>query len=58
MEKRLMTVEEFTEYTAMGRTKGVRWAKSIGAVKRAGRRILIDRVILDKAIDEMPTEKE
>ena len=36
----------------MGKSRGVEWAKGIGAAKRIGRRVLFDRYIVDKAIEE------
>lgn len=52
MEKRLLDVDELCVYIGMGRSKGVEWAKKIGASVRIGRRLLFDKNIIDKAIDE------
>ncbi len=53
--KRLISVAELQEYIGMGKTKAVAWGKAIGADTRLGRRLLFDRVIVDKAIDELHT---
>ncbi len=52
-EKRLLNKSEFCKYIGMGHTKAEAWAKEIGAVKHIGRRVLYDRVIIDKAIDKI-----
>ncbi len=49
--KRLLRTQEFCRYVGLGKTKGIEWAKSIGAVKHIGKRLLFDRVIIDRAID-------
>lgn len=54
--KRLLNVSEFCLYTGLGRTKGGAWAKEIGAVRHIGRRVLFDRVVIDRVIDEMGNE--
>ena len=51
--KRLLNVNELCEYIGMGKTRTIAWGKAIGAEKRIGRRLLFDRVIVDKAIDEL-----
>lgn len=50
--KRLLNVSELCNYIGMGKSRGVGWAKGIGAAKRIGRRVLFDRYIVDKAIEE------
>lgn len=54
MEKRLLNLNEFMAYVGLGKTKGMEWAKEIGAVRHLGRRVFFDRVIIDKALDDMP----
>lgn len=54
--KRLLNKTEFCEYTGLGTSKGIEWAKEIGALKHIGRRALIDREIVDRAIDNLPAE--
>ena len=48
---RLISTRQLCQYTNMGRTRAVEFARSIGAEKRFGRRCLYDLRILDKAID-------
>ncbi len=57
MQKRLFRASEYLEYVGMGRTKGMEWAKEIGAMKHIGRRAFFDKVIIDKAIDALPTNE-
>lgn len=56
--KRLLSVSEFCLYTGLGTSKGMAWAKEIGAVRHIGRRVLIDRVVIDRVIDEMGKKGE
>lgn len=56
--KRLMNLEEFLKYTSMGRVRGKAWAKDIGVMKHIGRRVVFDRVVIDRALDEMGTKEE
>ncbi len=53
MTKRLLNLREYLDYVGMGRTKGTEWAKEIGAMKHIGRRAFFDKVIIDKALDEL-----
>lgn len=55
--KRLLNLEEFITYTSMGRVKGKAWAKEIGAMKHIGRRVVFDRVVIDKVLDEIEPVK-
>ena len=50
--KRLLNVVELCEYIGLGKTKATEWGKAIGADKRIGRRLLFDRTIIDRAIDQ------
>ena len=54
--KRLLNLMEYCEYVGLGPTKGREWAKKIGAMKHIGIRVLFDKVIIDKAIDESHDE--
>lgn len=49
--KRLLSREEFFKYIGLGKTRGMEWAKKAGAVRRYGRRVLIDRVVVDRLLD-------
>lgn len=51
-EKRLLGVNELTQYLSMGKNKSVEYARSIGAERRFGKRVLFDKVVIDKAINE------
>lgn len=56
--KRLLDFNEFCLYTGLGRTKGGAWAKEIGAIRHIGRRVLFDRAVIDKAIDDMGRQSQ
>ena len=51
--KRMFSVIEAQEYCGLGRAQTRKIAEEAGAVKRYGRRVLIDRVIFDRALDQM-----
>ena len=55
--KRLLDTKEACNYTGLGPTKIREWGKEIGAIKHIGRRVLFDRVILDKFIDAAGEEE-
>lgn len=50
-------MKEFCEYVGLGPNKGLEWGREIGAIKHIGRRTLVDREIVDRAIDNLPAEK-
>ena len=50
-EKRLLSAQEGAEYTSMGVNSFKMWAAKIGAVKRYGRMVRYDRLIIDAGID-------
>lgn len=52
-EKRLLDAAEVAEYTGLGRNTARKFAEEAGALKRYGKRVLFDRIVLDKAIDQM-----
>ena len=52
--KRMLSVTEAQEYSGLGRTQLRSLAENSGAVKRCGRRVLIDRIVLDRALDSLP----
>lgn len=54
--KRLLNREELCMYTGLGKSKAEAWAKQNGACKHIGRRVLYDRVIIDRVLDAMPPE--
>jgi len=51
-EKRMLSLEEAAMYTGLGRTSCRQWLDKIGAVKKIGKRVLCDRVVIDKALDK------
>ncbi len=52
-DKRLFDANEVCIYLSLGRTKGIEFAKSIGAEIKIGRRCLYDRVVIDKTLDQL-----
>ena len=53
--RRFLNMKEVPAYTSLGVTRATQLAKECGAVKRYGKRILVDRKILDKALDDLET---
>ncbi|ETP71100.1 hypothetical protein UYO_2958, partial [Lachnospiraceae bacterium JC7] len=51
--KRLLDAKEVCIYTSMGRNSCRAFCENIGAVRKIGKRVLFDRVIIDKALDLM-----
>ena len=49
--KRGLTADEGAAYTGLGTTNFKKWADEIGAVRRFGRSVRYDRVIIDKILD-------
>ena len=52
-ERRLLSLEDFALYTSLGRSAARELAISSGAVKKVGRRLLVDLKIADLAIDRL-----
>jgi hypothetical protein len=50
-DKRLMSMDEFAVYTSMGLNKTRELAEVSGALFKAGKRILVDRVKFDRWCD-------
>lgn len=48
--KRLLNRRELCAYIGMGQSRGVEWAKGIGAAIRIGGRLLFDKCVIDKVI--------
>ena len=48
--KRLLNRRELCAYIGMGQSRGVEWAKGIGAAIRIGGRLLFDKCVIDKSI--------
>lgn len=56
---RMMTLQQACGYCGMGRTAFRPWARQIGAEKAFGSHLIrYDRVIIDRALDTMPTAGE
>lgn len=51
--KRMLSASELAKYVGLGQHSARRFAEEIGAVKHYGKRVLFDRVIIDKALDQM-----
>ena len=51
--KRLLDVKELAAYCSIGICTAREWGREIGAERRIGRRVLYDRVAVDKEIDRM-----
>ena len=49
--KRLLNRRELCAYIGMGQSRGVEWAKGVGAAMRIGGRLLFDKCVIDKAIN-------
>lgn len=56
--KRLLNKAEFCNYIGLGHSRAEQWAMKNGIEKRIGRRVLYDRVLIDKVLDSLPCEKE
>lgn len=52
-EVRLLSEKQLCVYTGLGRSKAREFGEKCGAVKRIGARVLYDKKIIDKAIDEL-----
>lgn len=50
--KRLLNLQEFSNYTGLGKTKGREWAEKHGAIRHIGRRLLFDRFVIDRVLNE------
>lgn len=50
--KRLLSIGEAGSYLGLGRSKTIEFCNEIGAVIHIGRRVLYDREMIDKALEE------
>lgn len=55
---RLLKLPAACQYTSMGRNKFLKWADEVGCVKRYGGSVFYDKLIIDRAIDQMTTKTE
>lgn len=51
VDKRLMNAEEGQSYCGLGRLKFREFADRIGATKKCGTRVLFDKAVIDRALD-------
>ena len=51
-DKRLITIQEFCDYSSLGRTTASKIAKEYGFGIKVGKRLLIDRIRFDELCDE------
>ncbi len=51
--RRMLSVKEAEVYTGLGRNAARKLAEDAGAVRKYGRRVLIDKAALDVALDAM-----
>lgn len=52
-EVRLLDINALASYISMGKTYSRKWGEEIGAKKNLGKRVLYDKVIVDKALAEL-----
>ncbi len=52
---RMMSRAEGAAYCGIGVTRFTAWARSIGAEKRFGNRVLFDRAVIDSALNSITT---
>lgn len=52
-EKRLLNIEEVCIYIGLGQTNARRYMEEIGATRRFGKRVLFDKHVIDKFINNM-----
>ena len=52
-EKRMLSIEEASQYIGQGETKTRAYMEEIGAVRKIGRRVLFDKAVIDYALDQL-----
>ena len=50
---RMLAADQAEQYVGMGRTSFRAWADKIGATRKFGRRVMFDKVVIDRALDAM-----
>ena len=53
-EVRMMDTKALQGYLSMGGNRAVEFGKGCGAARYIGRRLLFDKRIIDKALDQLP----
>lgn len=51
---RMLNLQQAMSYVGLGRNSFLQFASKCGCMRRFGRRVLYDRVQIDKALDELP----
>lgn len=55
-EPRMFSIEEAVSYMGMGRASTKAFCEEVGALRKIGGRVLVDRHILDAALDKLGEE--
>lgn len=55
--KRLLSISEATVYLGIGRNTALNYLEKIGAKRNIGRRVLYDKVTIDKHLNQVPKEE-
>ena len=50
-DKRMLGIDEASQYVGLGRNSAKAWLVEIGAIRRFGRRVLFDKRIIDQALN-------
>ncbi len=57
-EKRLLTAKEAESYTGLGRHGLRSWGERIGAVRKIGKRVLFDKLVIDQFLGQLEPVKK
>lgn len=49
--KRMLSIPEASDYIGLGKHKTREWCEQIGAIRKIGGRVLVDRTVVDRVID-------
>lgn len=52
-ETRMLDINSLCEYIGLGKTKATEFGEKCGAKRRIGKRVLYDKRIVDKVLDEL-----
>ena len=55
---RMLSADQAGQYVGMGKTTLREWADQIGATRKFGRRVMFDKVVIDRALDAMAAGAE
>ena len=53
VEKRLLSITEASAYIGLSKTTAYKYLKSIGAIRKIGRRSLFDKEVIDNEINKV-----